>query len=71
MIYPTTSSLLTKVDSKYTLVMEVAKRARQLIAGEKPLIEEETDASAKPVSVAVREVTAGQVTYKRMKDSMK
>lgn len=70
MIYPTLNSLLTKVDSKYTLVVEVAKRARQLVSGEKPLIDEK-DVSEKPVSAAVREVDAGLVTYKRTRDSIK
>ena len=70
MINPTQNSLMTKVDSKYTLVMEVAKRARQLVAGEKPLIEEE-NAADKPVSVAVKEVAAGLITFRRTKEILK
>lgn len=33
MIYPTLSTLLDKVDSKYSLVVAVSKRARQLVDG--------------------------------------
>lgn len=65
MIYPPLKSLLTKVDSKYTLVSEVAKRARQLVAGEKSLISGDV---SKPVTTAINEVEAGLVTYKRVKD---
>jgi DNA-directed RNA polymerase omega subunit len=32
MIYPTLKTLMAKVDSKYTLVVAVAKRARQLVS---------------------------------------
>ena len=70
MIYPTINSLMKRVDSKYTLVVEVAKRARQLVAGEKPLIDEE-NAAAKPVSTAVKEIDNGLITYKRTKDGIK
>jgi DNA-directed RNA polymerase subunit omega len=37
MIYPTLASLLEKVDSKYTLVVAVSKRARQLVDGQPKL----------------------------------
>lgn len=62
------NELMDKVDSKYTLVVEVAKRARQLVGGQKPLIE--GDAS-KPVSIAVEEVRRGLINYKRTKDGIK
>jgi len=68
MILPTQNSLLEKVDSKYTLVVEVAKRARQLVAGEKPLVGEEDDNEAvNPVSTAVKEVDAGLIHYQHEK----
>ena len=68
MILPTQNSLLKKVDSKYTLVVEVAKRARQLVAGEKPLIgEEEDNEAANPVSIAVKEVDADLIHYQHEK----
>lgn len=70
MIYPTLNSLMTKVDSKYTLVVAVAKRARQLVAGEKPIIDEES-AAERPISTAIREVDEGLVNYKRTREGFK
>lgn len=64
MIYPTLTSLLEKVDSKYTLVVAVAKRARQLVDGQPKLTRVE---SSKPVTVAVHEIDEGKVTYERNK----
>ncbi len=64
MIYPTLSSLLEKVDSKYTLVVAVAKRARQLVDGQSKLTRVD---SSKPVTVAVHEIDEGKVTYERNK----
>ena len=64
MIYPTLSSLLDKVDSKYTLVVAVAKRARQLVDGQPKLTKAESN---KPVTVAVNEIAEGKVTYERNK----
>ena len=64
MIYPPLSSLTTKAENKYTLVIEVAKRARQLVSGSTPLVDVESEAD-KPVSIAVREVNEDLVTYHR------
>lgn len=44
--------LVEKVDSRYSLVTIISKRARQLIAGEEPLVYTK---SIKPVSVAIEE----------------
>lgn len=68
MIYPTLNSLMEKVDSRYTLVVEVAKRSRQLVAGDKPLIEGGIN---KPVSIAVKEIDEGLITYKPVKQANK
>lgn len=62
MLYPTTDELLERVDSRYTLVVMVSKRARQLLDGATPLVE--TNAK-KVLSVAVSEIAAGKVTYTR------
>ena len=59
-IDPPITSLAKRVDCRYTLIVEVAKRARQLVASAEPLIA--TDEN-KPVSIAVREVDQGLVTY--------
>ena len=45
--------------------MEVSKRARQLVAGAEPLI---ATTETKPVSIAVREVDQGLITYDRADD---
>lgn len=58
MIYPKLSTLLDKVDSKYSLVVAVSKRARQLVDGQQSLVESD---SAKPVSVAIQEISEGKI----------
>ena len=68
MIYPTLISLMKRVDSRYTLVVEVAKRARQIVSGDKPLVAGDI---SKPVSLAIREIDEGLVTYKRTKEGFK
>lgn len=66
--HPSIDDLLTKTDSKYSLVSYAAKRARQINAyyaqlGEGlleyigPLVE--THAQEKPLSIALREIDAG------------
>ena len=53
---PTIETLLDKVDCKYTLVIVVSRRARQLIK----------DGDTKennPMSIAINEINEGSVTY--------
>lgn len=68
---PPIDELLDKVDSKYSLVLYSAKRARQINAyysqlGEGlleyvgPLVE--THVQEKPLSIALREINAGLLT---------
>ena len=64
MIDPSVDELLETVDCRYTLVVEVSKRARQLIDGATPLVETDED-YLRPVSVATQEVYEGKVTYER------
>ncbi len=66
MINPSIDELLDRVDCRYTLVIEVAKRARQLIEGATPLVE--SDDYLRPVSIATHETYEGKVTYKRQFD---
>ncbi len=47
------------VQSRYSIVIATAKRARQIIAGAKPLVECK---SQKPLSYAVAELYTGKVT---------
>ena len=60
MLNPSFKGILEEGDSKYTLVMLTAKRARQIIDGEKPLIDTK---STKPVTVAIEEILEGKVKY--------
>jgi DNA-directed RNA polymerase subunit omega len=46
------------VQSRYSIVLATAKRARQIIAGETPLVDSE---GKKPLSAAVEELYAGKV----------
>ena len=62
MIVPELDKILEKVDCRYTLVVEVAKRARQLVQGAQPLTDEPDE---KPVSQAVEEIYNDKVTYVR------
>ncbi len=68
MLYPSLNDLLKRVDSRYTLAVAVAKRARQLVAGSRPLISTQ---STKPVTIATEEINAGKVLYKRTKEGIK
>ncbi len=46
------------VQSRYSIVLACAKRARQIIAGSKPLVESK---GKKPLSLAVEELYSGKV----------
>lgn len=62
MLNPSFKELADKGDSRYTLVMLTAKRARRIVDGAKPLIE---TTSKKAVSIALEEVLEGEITYTR------
>lgn len=47
------------VTSRYSIVMATAKRSRQLIAGDEPLIDDAE--SRKPLSIAVDELDQGKL----------
>ena len=59
---PGIAELCEKVDCRYTLVVESAKRARELIGGAQPLIDPK---ERKKLSVAVEEINRGLLTYRR------
>ncbi len=65
MTYPPINDLLKKTENRYTLAVEAAKRARQLIQGDQPLYEvkEKEGQQAKPLSVAIEEINRGLITY--------
>ena len=55
----TIEDCLETVDNRYDLVLLASQRARQLILGAEPLIEEDND---KPTVIALREIAEGLVT---------
>ena len=59
MLYTPVADLLKNVDSRYLLVNVVAHRARQ-IAAEAEAFQEELP--EKPVTLAIREVAAGELS---------
>ena len=59
MLYPAMSELLKNVDSRYLLVNLVAHRARQIAAEAEAFQEDLPD---KPVTMAIREVAAGELS---------
>lgn len=68
MLYPSIIDLLEKVDSRYTLVIASAKRARQIIDGDKVLVK---STSKKPVSIATQEIFEDKITYRRVYEEIK
>jgi DNA-directed RNA polymerase subunit omega len=62
LLYPPINQLRKKADSKYTLVILAAKRARDLIDGKPQLIEDDDEV---PVSIAAKEICDGYITYAR------
>lgn len=63
MLYPSIDSLLTKIDSKYSLVSVAAKRARKLQhQDEKPYLSKYV--SHKQVGKALEEIHADKLSFK-------
>jgi len=65
---PSLDVLMKYVDSKYTLVVAAAKRARELTEGEPNLVESDSN---KPVSVALDEISYNRITFERTKSGIK
>lgn len=63
---PNVLELLENTDTRYTLVVEAAKRGRMLVAGAQPLIMDAADQATKPLRVAVEEIDRGLITYDRV-----
>lgn len=66
MLNPSFRELATRGDSRYTLVILASKRAREIVEGSLPLVE--TD-SKKPVSIALEEIMADKITYRRLENT--
>ena len=59
MLRPAISQIITKNESYYSLVIGVAKRARQIVNGSEPLVDD--IAGKKPLSIAVEELYEGKI----------
>ena len=62
MLYPSINEIRKKADSRSTLVILAAKRARDIIEGKPQLTEVEIE---KPVSIAANEIAEDLITYSR------
>ena len=65
MLYPSINKIRTKADSRYTLVILAANRARDIIEGMPALTEEDV---AKPVSIAANEIAEDLITYREAEE---
>ena len=63
LLYPSINKLRDKTDSRYSLVILTAKRAR--VDGKPALTEEESE---RPVSQAAKEIAADMITYTRREE---
>ncbi|MGD8384017.1 MAG: DNA-directed RNA polymerase subunit omega [Lysobacterales bacterium] len=54
----TVEDCLEKIDNRFELVLTATKRARQIVNGAEPLVEEEND---KPTVIALREIAEGSI----------
>jgi len=68
MIQPSLDDLMEKVDSRYTLVVVAAKRARALTDRGNTKVD---GASRKPVTTALMEIAQNRIGYKRTRISIK
>ncbi|ACB84913.1 DNA-directed RNA polymerase subunit omega [Natranaerobius thermophilus] len=57
---PAVDNLVEQVESKYSLVIAVAKRAREIVDGSPSLVENK---SPKSVTVALKEIDANKLNY--------
>ena len=67
MLYPSINEIRKKADSRSTIVIMAAKRARDIIDGQPILPDCEIN---KPVSIAAHEIAEDLITYKRDSDEL-
>lgn len=60
MIYPPIADLVEKAGSRYTLVIEAARRARQISQGSAPLVQTQAH---KEVTIAANEIFEGKINF--------
>ncbi len=66
MLYPSINEIRKKADSRYTLVILAAKRARDIIDGKPILTDVDID---RPVSLAAHEIAEDLITYRRPEET--
>lgn len=66
---PSIDQLLKQVDSKYTMVVAAAKRARQLNEGKLPTLDHPR--AKKSVGIALEELAAGNLHFQRPRHGIK
>lgn len=67
MLYPAINELKDKTDSRYTLCILAAKRARDIIAGKPVLTEVQAE---RPVSLAANEIYEDRITFARKQEDV-
>lgn len=65
MTKPSVTELLKQAECRYTLVVKVSKRARQLVGGAQPYIDTK---ETKAVSIAVDEINRGLIDHEIPRD---
>ena len=65
MLYPSINEIKHKADSRYTLVILAAKRARDIVDGKPALVECKVN---KPVSIAAREINEDLIKVRYPED---
>ncbi|MBI60304.1 DNA-directed RNA polymerase subunit omega [bacterium] len=56
------TELLKKIPNRFLLSVAIAKRARQISEGEKPLVEVMKDKPLNPINIAMKEFNEGLIT---------
>jgi DNA-directed RNA polymerase, omega subunit len=64
---PSVTELLNQAECRYTLVVKVSKRARELVSGAQALIDVK-EKEPKALSVAVQEVNRGLIEHEIPKE---
>ena len=62
LLNPPIDEIKQKADSRYTLVITAAKRARDLVSGKPALVDIDNYV---PISIAAEEIATDKISYKR------
>lgn len=80
LLKPEIELLLDQVDSRFTLVIEIAKRGRQINDYFNAIRRQEltnirgpqiTEVAKQPLSIAIKEVAEGKIKFGRIQDGIK